>query len=185
MQVMDYLLSLGHRRILFVGHRWKKSVDADMDADVHINRLLGYQAGLKKHGMKMDEELIVELPYGDYERYMDIGVNGTMQKLFSETKKPTVICCDNDKIAVPLIAKLQAEGFRVPEDISVIGFDDRPLATKITPALTTVRVPRVEMGKTAAELVLSQMRSGFSVSEQPMLDTELIIRESCGAVPKE
>jgi DNA-binding LacI/PurR family transcriptional regulator len=93
---------------------------------------------------------------------------------------PTAICCMNDGVAIDLMDSLERRGRRVPEDISVTGFDDVPLASHNRIRLTTVRQDAAAMGARAAELLLAAVNDGRHVEQRELLRGELIVRESTG-----
>jgi DNA-binding LacI/PurR family transcriptional regulator len=93
---------------------------------------------------------------------------------------PTAICCMNDGVAIDLMDSLERRGRRVPEDISVIGFDDVPLASHNRIRLTTVRQDAATIGARAAELLLAAVSQGRHVEQRELLRGELIVRESTG-----
>jgi DNA-binding LacI/PurR family transcriptional regulator len=96
------------------------------------------------------------------------------------TEQPTAICCMNDGIAIDLIDSLERSGLRVPEDISVVGFDDVPLAAHHRIRLTTVRQDATTIGVRAAELLLLAINEGRHVERRELMRGELIVRESTG-----
>jgi DNA-binding LacI/PurR family transcriptional regulator len=93
---------------------------------------------------------------------------------------PTAVCCTNDVIAIALIDRLECEGRRVPGDVSVVGFDDIPMAGHRRIDLTTVRQPAAEMGLQAAEMVLASIAEGRHAAERVTVPTELVVRGSTG-----
>ncbi len=94
----------------------------------------------------------------------------------------TAVCCTNDVVAIAVIDELERLGRRVPEDVSVVGFDDIPLAGHRRINLTTVRQPAREMGRLAAEMVLSAIAERRHAAERIVMPTELIVRGSTGPV---
>jgi LacI family transcriptional regulator len=92
----------------------------------------------------------------------------------------TAVCCTNDVIAIALIDRLEREGRRVPGDVSVVGFDDIPMAGHRRIDLTTVRQPAAEMGLQAAEMVLASIAEGRHAAERVTVPTELVVRGSTG-----
>ena len=102
-----------------------------------------------------------------------------MEKFLALPKLPTAIFAANDFMAVGAIRALTQAGLAVPGDVAVVGFDDGALATVVQPPLTSVRVPRVEMGKVAAQNLLRLLR-GVDVPLLSVLPTTLTIRASCG-----
>ena len=93
---------------------------------------------------------------------------------------PTAICCMNDGVAIDLMDSLERRGLRVPEDVSVIGFDDVPLASHNRIRLTTVRQDAATIGARAAELLIAAVGEGRLVERRELLRGELIVRESTG-----
>jgi LacI family transcriptional regulator len=169
LEMMDYLLGLGHHRIGFIGGREElKSAQ---------QRLRGYLDGLKKAGIPVDKDLIQQ---GDFRR--ETGHNRA-QHLLSLPNPPTAIFAANDESAIGTIAAAQEAGLRVPEDLSVAGFDDIPGASYITPALTTVEQPMRKMGYIATDMLVNLIRGEEPTSQVHEVATRLVIRESCGGPP--
>jgi DNA-binding LacI/PurR family transcriptional regulator len=94
----------------------------------------------------------------------------------------TAVCCTNDVVAIRLIDELEGRGVRVPEDVSVVGFDDIPLAAHRRIDLTTVRQPAREMGRMAAEMALSAISERRPAAGRVVMPTELVVRGSSGPV---
>lgn len=126
-ETVDYLCSLGHRRIAFM--------TGLEDSDVGKNRYEGYKSGLIKQGVTLDPALVFR---GNYT--FGSGVSG-VEYFFSLEPRPTAIICANDSMALGALNKLYQMGLEVPDDISIVGFDDIEIARQITPPLTTVSVP--------------------------------------------
>ena len=166
--VMEYLIGLGHRRIGFVaGREHLKSAQ---------QRLRGYRESLQKANIIPDPELIQQ---GDYRRKTGYCC---AKKLLNLSTPPTAIFAANDESAIGTIEAAREAGLRVPDDLSVVGFDNMPGTTDITPALTTVEQPMHEMGLAATEILIDLMQGkslGNRVHEVP---TKLIIRDSCRAI---
>lgn len=135
-----YLTSLGHRRIGFInGEPW---MDAAMD------RLKGYKQALATADIAFDESLVRNgdwLPLRGYEAALD---------LLSLDPPPTAIFCGNDLMAIGVLEAASERGFRVPEDLSVMGYDDQELARYTHPPLSTLVLPNYEMGQRAAEILI-------------------------------
>lgn len=158
-----HLIELGHRRIAYVGDRFGYQSDAE--------RLAGYRKALIRAGIEYSEALAVR---GDGRPEAAIeAVHG----LFALPDPPTAICCYNDMTALGAIRAIRARGLRVPEDVSVTGFDDLFFASYMQPSLTTVRQPMRRMGQMAMENLLKLMSGEHSVA-QIRVDAELIVRES-------
>lgn len=161
-----HLLSHGHREIAFVAET--------LDDPSFRARFEGYRRALEEHGLKVRKELVVE---GGRRKDSD---RIAMQKLLRKRKLPTAIFAANDFMAAGAITVLTKAGFRIPGDIAVVGFDDGALATLVHPPLTSVHVPRVEMGRVAAACLLRLLASPKEPFQTIILPTTLTIRESCG-----
>ena len=111
---------------------------------------------------------------------MESGYEATTRLLALESP-PTAIFSANDMMAIGTIYAIQNAGLRIPEDVAVVGYDNREVAWTIKPNLTTVNLPVYEMGRTAAELLLKQLKDGMQVLEEVRIKGQLFIRESCGA----
>ena len=101
------------------------------------------------------------------------------------SERPSCVFCASDQMACGVISRLHAEGVRVPQDISVMGFDDIELAEFYVPHLTTIRQNRRQSGITAAQHVLANLRSESSL-DLPLdciIDVELVVRDSCAPLP--
>lgn len=162
----EHLFSHGHREIAFVAETLE---DPSFRA-----RFEGYRQALERYGLRVKKELVVE---GGRRSDSD---QIAMKKLLRKRKLPTAIFAANDFMAAGAIKALTKAGLSVPDDVAVVGFDDGALATLVHPPLTSVRVPRVEMGKTAASCIIKLLASPSETSQVIVLSTPLTIRESCG-----
>lgn len=102
------------------------------------------------------------------------------RELLSLKRSPTAIIVTGDTCALGVFDEIDNEGLKVPEDIAVVSFDDMVFAPFLKVPLTTIRQPMKQLGNTAVELLFKKLASKFSASRKIILDTELIIRESCG-----
>lgn len=168
---VDYLCSLGHERIGFM--------TGLEDSDVGKNRYEGYKSGLHKHGIVADETLVFR---GNYT--FGSGVSG-VEYFLSLEQRPTAIICANDSMALGAISSLQKAGLKVPDDISVIGFDDIHLASQVTPALTTITVPVDEIAVRAFDMLECLIDGRTLENRHVALDAHLVARESSSEVKKE
>jgi DNA-binding LacI/PurR family transcriptional regulator len=139
-------------------------------------RLEGYQAALSDNGLRFDPRLVIEKHPTLQEG------KEAMQKLLSMRHPPTAVFAASDMLAVGALAAAREKGVRVPEDLSIAGFDDIDFAAYCNPPLTTVRVPAAQMGEMAVEMLLEMIEGDSMHVRQITLDTELVIRESCNAV---
>ena len=165
----EYLISLGHRRIGYLGtHTRQKS---------NRRRLLGYQQALTEAGIELDESLVT---------MSEILIHVENEMLAFSTimaAKPTAIVCYNDLMAIGVLNACRQHGVRVPEDMSVIGFDDIEYTTYVTPKLTSIRQPRYKMGELAMQMALALIADEQDVHNK-MLRGELIARESTAPASK-
>lgn len=140
-------------------------------------RFEGLCDAMRIHGLDPDGLQIEETQYSV--------ANGAkaFEHLMQRPLRPTAVLCGNDVLAVGAIKKARELGIRVPQDISITGFDDIEIADIITPALTTVHVPHREMGRRAAQVLLD-MRSASGVLQSLKLDARLTWRDSLGPAPK-
>lgn len=163
-----YLISLGHRRIGFVkGHRDHGAVG---------NRYLGYRDGLRSRGLKVDRNIVRR---GD--NSFESGQH-CARHLLGLADPPTAIFAANDEMAAGIIKIAHEKGLDVPGDLSIAGFDDVPLASRIWPALTTIHQPVEEMAVRATAILLRQMRGEDSNEIEHTIESTLVIRSSTGPV---
>ncbi len=163
----EYLIQLGHQRIGFI--------TGSMDLGCARDRLAGYRAALRTHHIPLDEALVCE---GDF-RQLD-GYNQGLA-LLALPQPPTAIFGSNDVTAMGVMDAVRERGLRVPDDVSVLGFDDIPQAVNIRPALTTVRQPLEKMGRVATQMLLDGLNAPQASPKRVELPTELIVRDSCQA----
>jgi DNA-binding LacI/PurR family transcriptional regulator len=170
---LEHLLALGHRKIAFMKGQPRSSDSEDRwKAVCKVARELG---------LKMDPDLIVNLEIDDPSPQ----VGHPYAKQLLARKKPfTALFAYNDISAIGAIRAIQEEGLRVPQDISVVGFDDIPWAAYHTPSLTTVRQPLVEMGQMAAETLIQMIEHDGEHSSEIAIEPTLVVRESTGRAPK-
>jgi LacI family transcriptional regulator len=167
LSAVEHLLELGHRRIgLIAGPR---------DVLCSRARLDGYRAALEAAGLELDEALVCD---GDF--YHESGFKGG-RALLARTIPPTAIVASSDQMAFGVYEAVRQHGLRVPDDVSVVGFDDLPEARWSSPPLTTVRQPLAEMGVLAARTVLRLAAGDEIDSPRVELATGLMVRESTAA----
>lgn len=172
-----YLLDQGHRAIAYVTTEHHK---AQHNPDLVLtDRFAGYHRALEEAGVPFDPGLVTRWrgPQADAD------VTAIEDLVRDEARRPTALFVANDLVAEKVLAMLRRRGLRVPEDISVVGYDDAPCSARTAPPLTTVRKPRYEMGVAAGELLLKMLREGFSLGATEVLKTEPVIRESAGPIP--
>jgi LacI family transcriptional regulator len=160
----QYLLSLGHTRIGYV--------IGPIEQKAAHDRLAGYQAALTEAHIEFDPSLV--------KQGRDQFESGAMagRELATITPRPSAIFCNNDEMAAGVVTALCEQGLRVPEDVSVAGFDDIALSRQIWPSLTTVRQPIYQIAQTATEILLRLLNNEPPAELQIELPTELVIRKS-------
>jgi DNA-binding LacI/PurR family transcriptional regulator len=169
--VTEYLIHLKHERIGLILGPYTKVRRAK-------RRLEGHQAALSDHGLKFDPRMVIEKHPTLQEG------KEAMQKLLSMRHPPTAVFAASDMLALGALAAAREKGFRVPEDVSVAGFDDIDFAAFSDPPLTTVRVPASRMGEVAVEVLMEMIEGNSEEVRQISLGTELIVRGSCGKLEK-
>ncbi|SFC02087.1 LacI family DNA-binding transcriptional regulator [Streptomyces aidingensis] len=163
----EHLLHQGHRRIGFIAGPPRLLCSRA--------RLDGYRAALEAAGVTGDDRLVAQ---GDF--YHRSGFTGC-NTLMELPEPPTAVFASSDQMALGAIEALRRRGLRVPQDVSVVGFDDLPEVKWSSPPLTTVRQPLAEMGKLAARTVLRLARGEDVDSPRVELATELVVRSSTAA----
>ncbi len=159
-----YLVRLGRRRI---GH-----IAGPFNTTVGVDRVEGYRAALAESGLMLDENLISE---GDF---TEDGGYFCARRLLAY--HPDALFIAADQMALGAIRAIREAGLRVPEDISIVSFDDLPPAVLATPPLTTVRQPIRRLGLRLVETLLDIIENGPTPPRHVLFDTELVIRASCG-----
>jgi LacI family transcriptional regulator len=167
LDVMTYLTGLGHRRIGFIGGR--------PDALSAIRRFDGYKDGLEIAGIPYDPELIQQ---GDYTRE---GGQAAVRQLLGRVERPTAIFAANDESALGVMDIAQELGIHIPQDLSLVGFDNIPETGLVAPKLTTVDQSIQEMGTLATKLLIGILRGEAPEQQLVKVPTRLIIRDSCQA----
>ena len=165
---MEHLISSGHRRIGFIGGR------PELQSAVY--RLLGYEDGLRQAGIPLDPELIQA---GDYS--METGFS-CAQRLLNLSDPPTAIFAANDQSAIGAIQAALQAGLRVPDDVSVVGFDNIPEAAYTNPGLTTIDQSVDQMGYVATEMLIGMIQGDSLESNLYKMPTRLIVRDSCRTI---
>ncbi len=167
-QATDHLISLGHTRIAFLGGR------SELDS-AHL-REAGFRNAMAEAGIPVDPALVRET------RYVPDRASAVARELLSLEDRPTAIFAANDVTAIRAVEVAHEFGLRVPEDLSVVGFDDVPDAALASPALTTVRQPMQAMGAAAMTMLLDLI-NGVEREHHVRMSTELVVRGTSAAPP--
>jgi DNA-binding LacI/PurR family transcriptional regulator len=165
-QAVQHLAALGHRHIAFVS--------GPMRLHSAQSRLAAFSKSMQECGISPDVSQIIE---GDHTLE---GGAVAMEKLLAQKELPTAVICSNDMTAIGVLHKLYRTGLRVPDDISVIGFDDIHIAEVMMPPLTTVQMSRIDIAKAAFGALRGHVESPeqFQGKREFKIPTDLIVRES-------
>jgi LacI family transcriptional regulator len=161
----EHLLQLGHRRIGYIS--------GNLPGEVSEARRDGFLDALRAARVLHDPQLMVE---GDYE--LESGYIGA-GRLLNQARPPTAIACANDTMAFGAYRRAHEMNLRIPQDLSIVGFDDLPAASYLTPGLTTMAVPRVELGWAALQLLITMLEGGTPPSHR-LLPVSIAVRRSTG-----
>ncbi|PUA26774.1 MAG: LacI family transcriptional regulator [Cellvibrio sp. 79] len=167
---VDYLISLGHKRIGLIA--------GNMTTPSSLQRFDGYKRALAKAGIEFDEQL---LQIGNYA--LADAAEAT-RKLANLTNRPTAIFAFSDEMAMSCMSTLHKMGFKIPQDFSVLGFDNIRYAEYCSPSLTTIAQPMTEIGIACMELLLPQLNGEPMQPIKKILPHQLIVRESTGLAPQ-
>jgi GntR family transcriptional regulator of arabinose operon len=160
-----YLFDQGHERVGFVS--WL-SPAVSME-----HRFLGYKQALAERGMALDLRLVCRV-----EGYPMVDLS-PLRAYLSGAERPTAIFAANDQIAIGLYRAAASVGLAIPDDLSVLGFDNLDLSAHLDPPLTTLAQPFLKVGQTAADLLLRRIKGDRGYFEQITVPAELVIRSSC------
>jgi LacI family transcriptional regulator len=166
---VSHLIDLGHTRIGMVAN-------ASPVYTVTQTRVRGYYRALETHGLPVDPALVTE---GHFTRHS--GYEGAL-RLLALPQPPTALFVSSDRMALGALSALRAQGLRIPEDIALVGYDDLFVAEYTNPLLTTVRAPIDAISTRAAQMLIDAINGLPLEPRQVILPTELVIRESCGAL---
>lgn len=145
-QAIDYLTGLGHTKIA--------TITGPVGEGMSEKRLSGFSAAMARHRLQVPENYVQR---GDY--HFDEAVSAT-RTLLALPERPTAIFAANDEMAFGVLNEAQSQGLNVPDDLSVVGFDDIYLSRAVYPPLTTISQPRTEIGRRAMDVLLSQLDGG-------------------------
>ncbi len=165
---IEHLFKLGHRRIAFINgpQEWEASRD----------RLEGFKIIMNELGIPYQPELVEEGTWEVQSGYP------AAKKFLALAERPTAIFAANDLMALGAIYAIQEAGLNVPDDIALVGYDNREIASISHPTITTVTLPCYEMGQNSARLLLSLLNDRTLTEEPIRVQGKLIVRESCGSV---
>jgi LacI family transcriptional regulator len=164
-QAVEYLLGLGHTQIACISN-------APPNFTSGADRILGYKDALRSAGIRIDERLI---RFGDFDPASGYR---QMRSLLAD-RSFTAAFVASDNVAIGAKAALREAGLRVPENISLVGFDDIPWAQYSDPPLTTIRLPAQRLAQTSCVVLMDLLQGKEPPTQRLILNTELIVRKSC------
>ncbi len=162
---LDYLKSFGHKEIGYI----KSKIEINSFSE----RIAAFYDIMRASNLTVDENYIFELCYSDIDAYNDM-----KNYLLSGRKLPTALLSDNDFLANAAIRAIQDCGYNVPEDVSVIGFDDRPICLKSNPKITTISIPKDLIGINSVRLLIEKINKQRKETLKISVGVDIIIRES-------
>lgn len=165
-----YLLSIGHRKLAYIGNHSSFAYSRQ--------RMAGFRAAMEESGLPIRADWTFQLFSADY-----FLAEEAVKELFKNDELPDAVLCCADVFGMAVVNVAAQLGIRIPQDLSVIGFDDLDIASMTIPALTTVAQPVDKLASQACELLLEEIGSGTARNRRVILPTDLVIRNSTG--PKE
>jgi DNA-binding LacI/PurR family transcriptional regulator len=171
-EAIEHLFSLGHRRIA--------GLFAYMGRSNTLRRLDAYREAMAEHGLVIPDGYVLDL---GNENVPDVAIQEALLKLLKSSEPVTAIFCGGFYIALEVISFIRSAGFSVPEDVSIVGFDDPLPARYMSPALSTVRQPLEEMGHCAMSKLMEWLLGGIEPQLRSVLPTSLVVRGSTAPVP--
>jgi DNA-binding LacI/PurR family transcriptional regulator len=165
-RIVEYLYSLGHRRMAFVGHHGTLDPLRERETafQTTVSRFEGVEAGMATS---------TDGPMGGRQ---------AIHQLLDSGFRPTAVLCVNDYMAIGVLRELRDQGLRVPDDVSVTGFDNIQLSEFLYPALTTINVPRRRIGEMIFEALVPPKDHAVQPQRQILIEPELVVRESTAPV---
>jgi LacI family transcriptional regulator len=164
-QATEHLIEQGYKRIAILA--------GPKNLGISNHRLEGYLKALKKYKMKPDEDLIINCDFNQQYAYI------ATQELLNMKKRPDAIFTISDRMAIGASLAIKEKGLRMPQDIGLVGFNNEPVTSLVTPGISSVDQPAFELGKVAAKLFIETMHNNGDMSDvEEVLKPKLIIRES-------
>jgi LacI family transcriptional regulator len=162
----SHLIQLGHSRIAIINGPAVFTTVRDRQA--------GYEQAFREAGIVIDERLVV------YTDFRQSGGYSGMQQLLELADPPTAVFAGSNLLTLGALQAIHEHHLTIPDEIAIVGFDEMPWAMSLRPPLTTVAQPTLDLGRTAAELLMARVREPGLPRRQVVLETKLIVRSSCG-----
>jgi DNA-binding LacI/PurR family transcriptional regulator len=166
-EATSHLIRLGHKRIAMINGPLALTTARD--------RRAGYEQALREAGLALDESLVI------HAAFKQTGGYSAMRQLLASPVPPTAVFAGSNLLTLGALQAIHELHLAIPKDVAIVGFDEMPWAMSLRPPLTTVAQPAFDVGRTAAELLLSRVREPALPRRQVVLETKLIVRSSCGA----
>ncbi|MGP7816374.1 LacI family DNA-binding transcriptional regulator [Niallia sp. 01092] len=168
-QITEYLINMGHQHIAFVG--------ANMEMVFTIDRLEGYRQALEQANIPFDESIII------YDKEMKVNAKKQFQQLLQKDVPPTALVVADDFVAIELISYAEEWNISVPEDISIVGFNNIIVAKHIKPSLTSIDINIYQLGIEAADCLIDNMKNSDSLPKKMIIPAKMVERKSCSPIP--
>lgn len=168
-EATSHLLQNGHRKIAIIAEKLSNSSD---------KRLEGYLSALKTYDVQVNKDLIIRINPSIENGMKSLNM---LLKLAREYRPTGIFAC-NEQLAIGVMLAAREHGIQIPNELSLVGFDDTILATTTVPRLTTIAQPIEEMGRKTVDLLIEEIESGVSKQERVLFNPQLIIRETTGRV---
>lgn len=165
-RAVSYLIKLGHRKIAFIL--------GEKTSMFSIERLEAYKAAFKENDLTYDPKYIVESDFSQTDGFRLMG------ELLNLPDPPTSVICINDNVTPGVMHQIKKRGLKIPEDISVVAIGSSDVLDLFEPPLTTIKTPVIEIGKTAAHVLIQLIETGHCAKKHIGIPSELIIRDSTG-----
>jgi len=163
----EYLAQMGHRRLAFLANCIEES-------DVDQHRLQGFRTGLAAHGIELPDSRVLSTPMALY----DIHHSVSLHEMMRQPDAPTAFFCTSDRVAVQLVQALTRMHLRIPEDVSVLGFDNLPIAEMCHPPLTTLAQDISQKAHLVVDMLIRHIRQKTLAPERTLLGVWMVERES-------
>lgn len=160
-EAVNFLIEKGHQRIA--------TITGPQEEGLASYRLKGYEQALKRSGLNKDDAYIVS------GNYSFASGKEAVRRLLQLPNRPSAIFCHNDQMAIGAMKEIREQGLRVPDDISLVGFDGLEISEYTTPPLTTVKQPRFELGKQATEVILDMIRTGKNAPNSILMESSWVV----------
>jgi len=170
---------LATRHLIDLGYQKIAHISGPLKIQSAQERLTGYRKALEEANIPFDKNFVVDGEFAFWGGYKAV------KELFSRKLPPTAIFAANDIMAIGALQALNESGQKVPEDVTLVGFDDMPISSLVKPALSTIRQPRFELGRKSAEILLGRIRNELPEEKiRITIEPKLVVRDSSAVYRK-